>query len=99
MIKLVRDKIPDKIRAEGREPKLCVRDQRLAEILFAAKLAEETAEYMMSGDPLELTDLYEVVLSMWRRHGRSEEDLLRAAAIKRNDVGSFDRLIVLELNE
>jgi predicted house-cleaning noncanonical NTP pyrophosphatase (MazG superfamily) len=99
MIKLVRDKIPDRRWDEGKAAPRVVRDPRLTQIILFDKVQEELAEYRESGDPLELVDIYEVVLSLWRKHDRTEEELRSAAKIKRDDVGSFDKLIILELED
>jgi predicted house-cleaning noncanonical NTP pyrophosphatase (MazG superfamily) len=95
--KLVRDKIPDLIRKDGRTP-----DTRLAEAseypaLLRAKLYEEAGEYITSGDPAELADLLEVVHALAALHGMTPEDLERQRAAKATERGGFTERQVLRL--
>ena len=94
--KLVRDRIPEIISADG---KTCVtRTLDDAEYIAAldAKLSEELAEYHANGSAEELADLLEVMMAVAeaRGYGFSHvEDIRRQKAEKR---GAFQQRIWLE---
>lgn len=91
--KLVRDKIPDIIRADGREPVITVlTGQKLVEALNA-KVMEEYNEYLAAAAPhdklVELGDILEAILSLARQLGMHEHDLLQLCMKKREQHGGF----------
>ena len=91
--KLVRDKIPAIIRAEGREPVIrVITGEKLTEALNA-KFLEEYDEFLAASQPndrfAELADLLEVVISMAAHLGMSEADLLALCYKKRAARGGF----------
>lgn len=93
--KLVRDRIPDRIRATG----VIARVEYIQEswdLRFALilKLQEELDEYKSNNDFYELVDIYEVLLTLWRIDGQSVS-LDQLAAQKRADLGGFERGILL----
>ncbi len=97
--KLVRDKIPDIIRQDG---KTCrVRTLSMAEMkpMLQAKLQEEAAEYLGSAtDSLaleELADILEVIGALARLHGASMEQLADIQKSKQSARGGFDRAVFL----
>jgi predicted house-cleaning noncanonical NTP pyrophosphatase (MazG superfamily) len=70
--KLVRDKIPDLIRADGKVPETeVVTDQFDLGDWLSRKLQEEVDEYKFTGNWAELVDIYEVVLALWELDTRS----------------------------
>lgn len=94
--KLVRDGIPDIIKAAG---KICVvevlsQDAYLREL--DAKLNEELAEYQQSKSLEELADLLEVVGAVVKARGYIWDDLTRVRKEKRNQRGAFDKRIFLK---
>ena len=96
--KLVRDKIPDLIRADGRTPVVEVlpADQRRPALL--AKLLEEAAEAADAPDvelAEELADVLEVVRSLAADLEVSWERVVELADHKRELRGGFDRGLVL----
>jgi predicted house-cleaning noncanonical NTP pyrophosphatase (MazG superfamily) len=90
--KLVRDRIPDIIRAEGREPVVTV-DRGIAPLLD--KLQEEAAEvrgtiWVDAWTGLdEMADVLEVLRSLASRVGLTLSDIVVAADRKRVDRGGF----------
>lgn len=91
--KLVRDKIPTIIRAEGREPIVSVvSGQKLSEALNA-KLLEEYEEFLSATQHAEryaeLADLLEVIISIGEHNGLPEADLLALCHKKRAARGGF----------
>lgn len=95
--KLVRDRIPDLIRQDGREPDTRVADTTEYAALLRSKLHEEAGEYVSSHDPAELADLLEVVHALAALHGLTPEELERQRAAKAADRGSFTKRHVLRL--
>lgn len=92
--KLVRDLIPDFIRASGREPQVrhLVGDELIAAL--GAKLveeAQEAADVVGSRDDLvqELADVREVMAALMTVRGITEQEVADAAAAKARDRGAF----------
>ncbi|WP_245679237.1 nucleoside triphosphate pyrophosphohydrolase [Actinomadura hibisca] len=95
--KLVRDRIPDIIRAGGRTPDTRVAPSGEYAALLRAKLYEEAGEYTATGDPAELADVLEVVHALAALHGLSPDDLEEQRAAKAAARGGFTDRIVLAL--
>jgi len=97
--KLVRDRIPDIIRAEGKQCR--TRPLRAEEIQEAlrTKCMEEWQEYLRAGDDQasleELADVTEVIYALARTHGYNPEDLERCRADKAARRGGFERMVFL----
>jgi predicted house-cleaning noncanonical NTP pyrophosphatase (MazG superfamily) len=94
MSKLVRDRIPDIIRAKGESPDVrrAHPDEMLG--LLAAKLLEEAGEFASATDHRgrleELADVLEVVDSAARTIGTNLDTVAAVAANKRDVRGSFN---------
>jgi predicted house-cleaning noncanonical NTP pyrophosphatase (MazG superfamily) len=100
MGKLVRDRIPDIIRAEGREPDARVlTDDEYVEALLA-KVVEEAGELRDAATAeerlAEAADVYEVLLTVAELCGASIEDVVRLADVKRRQRGGFGGRVWLE---
>ena len=89
--KLVRDRIPEIIEADG---KTCVcetlSDQDYLSLLDQ-KLNEELAEYQESKSLEELADLLEVMQAVVKARGWTVEDLERVRAEKAAKRGGFEK--------
>ena len=96
MKKLVRDRIPDLIRASGEEPVTRILND--AEYLAAleTKLDEEVAEYRADKSLEELADILEVVLALAEAQGATKEELLAVYQQKHDARGGFEKRILLE---
>lgn len=94
--KLVRDRIPDIIKADG---KTCVTeilpDEQYLEMLDA-KLSEELAEYQESKSLEELADLLEVIQAVVNARGWTWEQLEQVRANKSTKRGGFEKRILLK---
>jgi predicted house-cleaning noncanonical NTP pyrophosphatase (MazG superfamily) len=91
--KLVRDRIPELIRAEGREPIIKeLKDRALIGALYD-KLIEEHAELLAAKEAShkleELADMIEVTLALGEQYGASEEELMQLVQRKRDERGGF----------
>lgn len=94
--KLVRDRIPERIEADGDRPVTSVVGEEAYGDLLGAKLVEEAAEYRESGDPEELADVLEVVAAARAHAGLRESELADVRAEKAAERGRFEQRIVLE---
>lgn len=97
--KLVRDRIPEIIQSEGRQPVIRVLDEASYQQALLVKLAEEAheASHAATADlPGELADLLEVLRALTATAGMSWAQLLALADDKRSRRGGFDNRIFLE---
>lgn len=91
--KLVRDKIPDIIIADGKQPiiRILEKDEYLEEL--DKKLNEEIAEYQADKSIEEMADVLEVLFAICEARGHSVEDLMAVRNDKRNKRGGFKKKI------
>ena len=94
--KLVRDRIPEIIKASG---KTCVTellsdDEYLR--MIDAKLDEELAEYHKEQNVEELADLLEVIYAAAKARGYTLEQLEAIRAEKASKRGTFEKKILLK---
>ena len=96
--KLVRDRIPDVIRADGRTPVVEVLPTSQRRPALLAKLLEEASEAAAASDdelPEELADVLEVVRALAADLGRSLGQVVQLADGKRERRGGFDKGLLL----
>src|SRR4051794_15136563 len=93
--KLVRDHIPEIIRAAGEDPSVHTAHDERYWALLHAKLSEEAAEFAADPVPEELADLLEVVHAMAHVIGCSPEKLESVRAAKAEARGGFAQRFVL----
>ena len=94
--KLVRDRIPEIIEADG---KTCVYETLSDEEyirLLDQKLNEELAEYQESKSMEELADLLEVMWAVVRARGWTLDELEQVRADKAAERGGFAKKILLK---
>ena len=97
--KLVRDKIPEIIKADGKECKTRIlsNDEYIA--VLEAKLNEEVAEYQADKNLEEMADVLEVLQANCIARGYSLEELEAHGAKKASERGGFADKIFLEYVE
>lgn len=93
--KLVRDKIPEIIRAQGETPFTRVLEAEEYKRLLDKKLDEELAEYREAHDLEELADILEVLYALCKADGHTEAELHALRDKKRAARGGFDERIYL----
>lgn len=93
--KLVRDKIPEIIRADGTECEIRVAEGKEKYELLEKKLMEEVNEFLEDKNLEELADVMEVLFGLANELGYSEEDLIRNREDKKRERGGFKDGIVL----
>jgi predicted house-cleaning noncanonical NTP pyrophosphatase (MazG superfamily) len=94
--KLVRDKIPQIIEADGKKCEIRIAGKEELVELLEAKLMEEAEEFKEAKNLEELADLMEVVFGLAKALGYDEGELLEKRGEKREERGGFEDGIVLE---
>ncbi|NHN49742.1 nucleoside triphosphate pyrophosphohydrolase [Halostella sp. JP-L12] len=94
--KLVRDRIPEIIEADGERPRVHVADEDEYERRLREKLDEEVREYREDGGVEELADVLEAVHALRELAGVSAEELEAIRVEKAEERGRFEERIVLE---
>ncbi len=94
--KLVRDNIPDIIRAQGETPNIRILEQEEYLCHLEAKLEEEAGEYHRDKNAEELADILEVVFALAEAIGCTKEELLEIYQKKHDARGGFrDRVFLI----
>lgn len=92
--KLVRDRIPEILKAAGKRCDV----QRLDDAEFGRKLDEklagELAEYRESGEIEELADMVEVIEAILNRRGIERYQFEKRRREKRNERGGFEKRLL-----
>ncbi len=91
--KLVRDKIPEIIEADGKKPRIRILDQEEYLKELDRKLNEEVAEYQADHSLEELADTLEVLLAIAGARGYSFEELMKLREEKKDKRGGFSKRI------
>lgn len=94
--KLVRDKIPDIIRASGETPITHVATTQEYVRLLHQKLQEEVNEFLDSENTEELADILEVIVSLANETVGGIKKLDEIRMEKREQRGGFDGKIILD---
>ena len=99
MGKLVRDKIPQIIIADGRTPivRTLSDEEYLSEL--DRKLNEEVAEYQADKSLEEMADVLEVLFAICEARGHSVDELMEVRDKKRGKRGGFRDKVYWEGNE
>lgn len=95
--KLVRDKIPEIIKADGGECKFHVAKKWEFEILLFVKLREEINEFFQNPCANEIADILEVIETIARVKGIGLNDIKTQKKEKKATRGGFNKKIVLEI--
>ena len=95
--KLVRDRIPDLIRADGVEPVTYTAEPAEYRERLRAKLSEEVTEFLQATDQNraeELADVLEVIYALAHNLGIDVDQLEHIRAQKAQVKGGFEKRIV-----
>ena len=100
--KLVRDKIPDIIRAKGESCVTRVAGNNRVMLTYLLKKLEEEKTEFLSADMAhvleECADMYEVICAFVELFGHTREELFSAADKKREARGGFTNRIILRVD-
>ena len=94
--KLVRDRIPEIIEADGKTCTCSVLSEEDYLRMLDEKLNEELAEYQESKSMEELADLMEVIRAVALARGSSPEEVEEIRRKKAEKRGGFEKRILLE---
>lgn len=94
--KLVRDNIPEVIKASGKTCEIEIVNGKEKQELLEKKLLEEVNEYLEDKNLEELADVMEVLFGLANELGYSEEDLLNKRNEKLQERGGFKEGIILK---
>lgn len=94
--KLVRDKIPEIIEEDGKEPEIHIADNGEYTERLVEKLDEEVSEFLESREIDELADILEVIHAIREDSGLSIEQLQKKREEKAEQRGRFDEGVVLQ---
>jgi predicted house-cleaning noncanonical NTP pyrophosphatase (MazG superfamily) len=94
--KLVRDRIPDIIRRDGKEAVTHSADDKEYWTKLQEKLREEVDEFLEHGTTEELADILEVIDAICTHMGFDMVEIDRIKNKKRQERGGFSKRIILE---
>jgi len=94
--KLVRDKIPERIKSKSKTPITHIADNEEYWIKLKEKLKEEADEFLEESDKQELADILEVIYAIADFKKISREDLEEMRDKKKKERGGFNERIILE---
>lgn len=97
--KLVRDKIPEIIEAEGRKTKIRILSNEEFRKELNIKLQEEVKEYLEDNNIEELADIIEVIYGIVDSMDKNVDDLENIRKEKELKRGSFKKHFYLETSE
>lgn len=101
--KLVRDRIPKIIEAEGRKPLITRLSGEALLAAFYDKLAEEHEELLTAERPAdkreEIADMIEVLIGIGAQYGFCEAELMEVVGRKRAERGGFAEGLFYEGDE
>ena len=93
--KLVRDRIPEMIEAQGETPHIRILEQEEFLQHLEAKVDEEVGEYHRDKNAEELADILEVVFALAEANGCSRAELMEVYQKKHDARGGFGKRIFL----
>ena len=93
--KLVRDRIPEIIEAQGETPNIRILEQEEYLHHLEAKLDEEVGEYHRDKNAEELADILEVVYALAEANGVARQELMAVYQKKHDARGGFEKRIFL----
>lgn len=98
MGKLVRDKIPEIIKEDGKTPITRILDDEEYLDELDVKLSEEVQKYQADKSIEEMADVLEVLLAICEARGHSIDELIQVRNRKRDKRGAFKEKIYWEGN-
>lgn len=94
--KLVRDRIPEIIMANGEEPVTRIANESEYREALKEKLIEESKEFVEDETSEEIADVFEVLDAICQAFGFEFSEIKKKQAQKREKRGGFEKKIVLE---
>lgn len=97
--KLIRDKIPEVIAANGKKYKTRVLSEAELRDYLMAKLHEEVAEFEEQPSVEEIADIVEVLKALAMQLGSSMDEVEQVRIEKHKKCGGFEKRLFLEYVE
>lgn len=102
--KLVRDKIPEIIKADNEEPNVRILEAEEFKKELLKKLVEEAREALEAGSDKkelqkEIGDILEVINYLIKEFGLDENEIEKVRQKRKESRGGFDRKLFLEYTE
>lgn len=97
--KLVRDRIPEILEANGQQPKVRVATGQELDLLLRKKIVEESTELLESGKTEEIADVLEAIESLIQIREIASGSLQELRLQKRRKRGGFTKGYVIRINE
>lgn len=94
--KLVRDRIPEMIRANGENPIVHIADDKEYYDSLKSKLLEEVNEFLDDEEIKELADVIEVILAICDYNNIGFDEIEKIRQQKLIERGSFSKRIILD---
>ena len=94
--KLVRDRIPEILDAEGKEYSIVKCEEEDILSYAKKKLLEEAMEFVENPSAEEAADIVEILHFILEREGITDAQVMTAVTVKRIECGGFDMGYLLE---
>ena len=94
--KLVRDKIPEIIKSDGKNPITHIASEEEYWDRLKLKLNEEVSEFLEDNTQEELADILEVIYALCEHKNWSQQEIETIRKIKSEEKGSFEKRIILD---
>jgi predicted house-cleaning noncanonical NTP pyrophosphatase (MazG superfamily) len=96
MAKLIRDKIPEIMAAQGKKAVTHVASESEYAEFLNKKLQEEVAEYLHDKKDEELADILEVLMALAESRGLSFDEIEKIRQKKAEGRGTFSKKLILD---
>ena len=97
--KLVRDKVPELLKAKGIDIKVHEANHDEFEIELLEKLREEVLEFKNNKSQEQLADLLEVIEALTSLEGWTKEQIEEVRRLRHEEKGGFSKRLILENTE
>lgn len=94
--KLIRDNIPEIIKAKGQTPVFHVADEEEYWLKLKEKMMEEFAEFVQDESIEEMADVFEIITAILAYKHFDLEEVVAIQKKKRDERGGFEKRLILD---
>jgi predicted house-cleaning noncanonical NTP pyrophosphatase (MazG superfamily) len=94
--KLIRDNIPEIIKAKGQTPVFHVANEEEYWLKLKEKMLEEFAEFVQDESIEEMADVFELITAILAYKHFDLEDVVAIQKKKRDERGGFEKRLILD---